>query len=57
MSEFWRMYKRNIRDYPSSLGDAWRVTVEFAGCLLLLTMPLTFPAIYPIVILLRKVKK
>jgi len=56
MKEFWRMYKRNLRDYPSSLGDAWRTTVEFSGCLLLITMPITFPVIYPLVMLWRKVK-
>lgn len=56
MREFWRMYKRNLQDYPSSLGDVWRATKEFAGCLLLLTLPLTFPVIYPIVMLWRKVK-
>lgn len=56
MKDFWKLYKRQFHDYPSTLSDAKDAIAEFAFALFALTLPITFPVIYPFVVLFRKLK-
>lgn len=56
MKDFWKLYKRQFNDYPSTLSDAKDAIAEFAFALFALTLPITFPVIYPFIVLFRKLK-
>lgn len=56
MKEFWKLYKRQFRDYPSVCEDAMDAVKDFAFALFALTLPITFPVIYPFVVLYRNLK-
>ncbi|AZC52296.1 hypothetical protein C4K35_4727 [Pseudomonas chlororaphis subsp. piscium] len=53
MKEFWKLYKRSFTGFWSNLNAA----TEFASHLLVLSLPLTFPVLYPLVMLWQKVAK
>lgn len=56
MSEFLKMYKRIIREYPSAVGDAADEAKEFFFSLVILTLPVTFIVAYPIYTVWKKVR-
>ncbi len=57
LKEFWKLYKRAISDFPSNCKEAGGAALEFGEHLLVISLPLTFPIIYPLIVLWRKVKK
>lgn len=57
MKEFWKLYKRSFTGFWSNLNAAAECGVEFSSHLLVLSLPLTFPVLYPLVMLWKKVAK
>ena len=56
MRDFWKLYKRQFRDYPSVFEDAADAVKNFTFAVFALTLPVTFPFIYPFVVLYLKLK-
>lgn len=57
MKDFWKLYMRQFRDYPSVCSDALETVKDFAFALFALTLPVTFPIIYPAYVLYTKLKR
>lgn len=57
MKNFWTLYKRSIVNYPSEIKEAAVAAGELGAHLLVLTFPLTFPVLYPAVMLWKKVRR
>ena len=57
MKDFCKLYVRVFTGYWSDCKDAGEAAKEFGWCILSLTLPLTFPVLYPMVRLYQKVMK
>lgn len=56
MKDFWKKYKAVLRDYPTTVADAGKEVIEVFLHLLALSLPLTFPVLYPLYQLGTKLK-
>lgn len=56
MKSFWKLYKRTFTDFPSNCKEAGRAALGFGEHLLVISFPLTFPLLYPVVMFWKKVK-
>lgn len=57
MSEFLKKYKAILRGYPETILDAGKMVFEVFLHLLALSLPLTFPILYPLYVLWLKIKR
>ena len=57
MKDFWKLYMRQFRDYPCVIEDAADAVKNFTFAVFALTLPVTFPFIYPFVVLYLKFKR
>lgn len=57
LKDFWKLYKRTFAYFPSNCKEAGVSALEFGDRLLIVSFPLTFPILYPLVMLWKRVKK
>lgn len=57
MKNFVKLYVGVFKCYKSDLKEAWEAATEFFLSLLALSLPLTFPILYPLVQLYKRVAK
>lgn len=57
MSEFLNKYKRTFTGFPSSVRDLFYAFADLGAAVLIVSLPLTFPIIYPAVQIFRKVTR
>ena len=57
MKEFLRMYKKTFTGFPSYCRDLAFAFADLGAALLIVTLPLTYPVLYPAVQLWKKVMR
>ena len=57
MKNFVKLYVGVFKGYRSDVKEAWEAATELFWSLLALSLPLTFPILYPLVQLYKKVAK
>lgn len=55
MTEFLRRYKKTFTGYPSYCRDFAFAVTDLGAALLILSLPLTYPILYPASLLWKKV--
>lgn len=56
MKEFWKLYKKTFTGFPAYCRDMGNALADFGAALLVVSLPLTFPVLYPLAMLWKKVK-
>lgn len=54
MKNFLRMYKKTFTGFPSHCKDLALAITDLGFALLIVTLPLTYPVLYPAAILWKK---
>lgn len=57
MNKFWKKYRAVFLDYPATVADAGGALFDIGLHLLALSLPLTFPILYPLYLIWGKVKR
>lgn len=57
MKNFVKLYIGVFKGYKSDLKESWEAATDLFWSLLALSLPLTFPILYPLVQLYKKVAK
>ncbi|CAB4149940.1 hypothetical protein UFOVP555_52 [uncultured Caudovirales phage] len=56
MKDFIKVYKRQLKDYPSSCKEAAEVFADLLLNIFVLSLPVTLFVVYPVVVLWRRIK-
>ena len=56
MSKFWKKYRAIFTDYPETVKDAGNAMFDIFLHILALSLPLTFPILYPLYLIGAKLK-
>lgn len=57
MKNFVNLYFSVFKDYKANAKEAWESVIELFWSLLSLSLPITFPILYPLVQLYKKIAK